>query len=60
MAMHFTVSDPAEREIRKLRKECAKLRVQRNDTRAELAEAHQRIAALMVDNADLKDGMPAR
>lgn len=36
MPLQFTVSDPVEREIRSLRRECAKLRVQRNDARAEV------------------------
>jgi hypothetical protein len=35
MALTFVISDPAEQEIRRLRKESAKFRVQRNEARAE-------------------------
>ena len=64
MAMQFNVPDPVEREIRSLRKEAAKLRIQRNEARAvagvlrtELAEAQQRIAMLVCDLADARDGV---
>lgn len=40
--MQFDVPDPVEREIRKLRRECAKLRIQRNELRAELAALKSR------------------
>jgi hypothetical protein len=36
--MQFQVSDPAEQEIRRLRRENAKLRIQRNGLRDEIAE----------------------
>jgi hypothetical protein len=48
------------REITGLRKENAKTRIDLRDTRQELAEAQQRIAALMLDLADLRAGIPAR
>ena len=35
--MQFYVSNPAEHEIKRLRRECAKYRHQRNELRAELA-----------------------
>jgi hypothetical protein len=35
--MKFDVPDPVQAEIRSLRRECLKLRIQRNEARAELA-----------------------
>jgi hypothetical protein len=48
------------REITRIRRENAKTRIELRDARAELSVAQQRIAALMLDNADLRDGIPAR
>jgi hypothetical protein len=46
MAMQFDVPDPIEQEIRKLRRECAKYREQRNDLRAALAEVRAEMEAM--------------
>lgn len=37
MKLHFQVSDPAQREITRLRKQAARFRVERNQAREELA-----------------------
>ena len=54
----------AQRAVQRLRSECAFHRIEKNAARRErdavvgdLIEARQRIASLMLDNADLKAGI---
>lgn len=49
-----------QREITKLRRENAKTRIELREARSELGEDRQRIATLMLDLADLRDGLRAQ
>ena len=46
-----------QQEVKSLRAENAKYRRERNDLRTELTEAQRRITGLLMDVADLKDGI---
>lgn len=59
MTLQFTVSDPAEREIRGLRKECTKLRRQRNEARATLAQAQAENERLRAELTELLEASKA-
>jgi hypothetical protein len=49
-----------QRGITRLRRENAKTRIELRDARAELGAAQQRIAALMLDLADVRDELRAQ